>query len=146
TPQGRAMNRLVRHLRGTALADDGDGQLLERFLSGRDEAAFEALVRRHGPMVWGVCRRVLNNCHDAEDAFQATFLVLVGRGDAVRPRDQVGPWLYGVACRTARKARTLGARRLRKESHVMAEPKAPAQAGEPWDDLLTHLDREVSRL
>src|ERR1043166_4598985 len=78
-----------------------DGQLLDRFIAGRDAAAFEALVLRHGPMVFGVCRRILRHRQDAEDAFQATFLVLVRRAAAVNPREMVGNWLYGVAQQTA---------------------------------------------
>src|SRR5438132_6614906 len=71
-----------------------DGELLECYATHRDEAAFEALVRRHGPMVLGVCRRLLQNPHDAEDAFQATFLVLVRKAAAIAPREKVGSWLY----------------------------------------------------
>src|ERR1700693_3286371 len=72
-----------------------DGQLLESFVTRRDEAAFEALLRRYGPMVLDVCRRVLRHGHDAEDAFQATFLVLVRKAAQVRRREAVGNWLYG---------------------------------------------------
>src|SRR4051794_40202083 len=81
------------------LGEDGptDGQLLERFVKVRDAMALEALVKRHAPMVWGVCRRLLANHHDAEDAFQATFLVLVRKASSIKPRDMVGNWLYGVA-------------------------------------------------
>src|SRR6516165_6454117 len=94
-----------RHLCRAVLLRDGgglsDGQLLERFLTQRDEAAFEALVRRHGPMVLGVCRRILREPHDADDAFQAAFLVLVAKAAALVPCATIGKWLYKVAYHTA---------------------------------------------
>jgi DNA-directed RNA polymerase specialized sigma24 family protein len=83
-----------------------DGRLLERFAAHREEAPFEVLVRRHGPMVWGICRRVLRDHHDAEDAFQATFLVLARKAHAIARRDLVANWLYVVAYQTAMKARS----------------------------------------
>jgi RNA polymerase sigma factor (sigma-70 family) len=130
-----------------ALAQGGesvsDGQLLEHFLARRDEAAFAALVQRHGPMVLAVCRRVLGNLADAEDAFQAAFLVLVRRGAALAGRASLGAWLHGVARRTALKARVAAAHRRHKEQ-AMARPEA--QGGEGLDDWLVRLDEELARL
>jgi RNA polymerase sigma factor (sigma-70 family) len=141
------MNGVLRHLRRAALRLDGggqtDGQLLERFLTGREEAAFEALVRRHGPMVLGVCRRVLDHAHDAEDAFQATFLAFARKAASIVTRDSVGNWLYGVAYRTAQKARAANARRRVKEKQ-MAKPEALVE--DVWRDLRPLLDLELKRL
>src|SRR4051812_6325662 len=101
------LTRVMQDLRGVALHGDAapDQELLEAFLQRREEAAFAALVHRHGPMVFGVCRRLLQHAQDAEDAFQATFLVLARKAATVRPRNQLGQWLYGVARRTALEAR-----------------------------------------
>src|SRR5262245_41985652 len=96
---------LVRRLCAAAAGGVGDGELIGRFLERRDEAAFEALVRRHGPMVLGVARRQLRDADDAEDVVQATFLLLARRAASVRNPDSVGSWLYGVAIRLARRAR-----------------------------------------
>ena len=122
-----------------------DGQFLESFIRERDEAAFEALVRRHGPMVLGVCRRVTGHPQDAEDAFQAAFLVLARKAASIRPREHLARWLYGVAYKTALKARTAAARRRARERQVRAMPQPPARP-EPSDDLRPALDRELSRL
>ncbi|MFI5460140.1 MAG: RNA polymerase sigma factor, partial [Isosphaerales bacterium] len=89
-----------------------EGELLERFVTRRDETAFEALVARHGPMVLGVCRQLLRDPNDVDDAFQATFLVLVRKAGTLRRRDLLGNWLYGVAYRVAVRARSLSARRM----------------------------------
>src|SRR5262245_61736600 len=138
---------LTRRLRRAVLSLDGgpsDGQLLECFVAGRDEAAFAALVRRHGPMVLGVCRRVAGDFHDAEDAFQATFLVLARRADCVRPREQVGNWLYGVAYRTATKARAVRLRRRERPAEDAPEPATTEEI--PDAELKAVLDRELERL
>jgi RNA polymerase sigma factor (sigma-70 family) len=142
--QTGGLRSVLDHLR---LADGGltDGQLLTRFLATREEAAFAALVRRHGPMVLSVCRRVLGHAHDAEDAFQATFLVLARRAAAVARREAVASFLYGVAYRTALRARAQAARRHATERQVEQMPHpavAPAEA-QDWRPLL---DRELSRL
>src|SRR5947207_3291319 len=101
--------RLLRHLRrlttGAAVDASPDAVLLERFARRRDEAAFAALVERHGPMVYHTCRRLLGDAHAAEDCFQATFLVLARRAGAVGRPEALAGWLYGVAWRVARKAR-----------------------------------------
>jgi RNA polymerase sigma factor (sigma-70 family) len=122
-----------------------DGQLLDLFLDHRSEEAFEALVRRHAPMVLGVCCRVLRNTHDAEDAFQAAFLVLVRKADSIVPRELVGHWLHGVAYRTAMKARSLAAQRRAKEQQVRDMPR-PENQHEIWDDIRDRLDQELQRL
>jgi RNA polymerase sigma factor (sigma-70 family) len=139
------MNRVLRFLRRAALQADGmsDRQLIERFLATGEEAAFEALVRRHGPMVLGVCRRVLDHFQDAEDACQATFLVLASKASSILQRETVANWLYGVAFRTAQKARAAAARRRVKEKH-MARPEAFHEAD--WQDLRPLLDQELNRL
>src|SRR4051794_19657421 len=110
-----SIDRLFRTGTASGLSD---GQLLERFATRHDEAAeaaFAALVERHGPMVFGVCRRVLNDPHDAQDAFQATFLVLVRKARAVRNRESLASWLYGVASRVSAHARSASARRREVE-------------------------------
>jgi RNA polymerase sigma factor (sigma-70 family) len=141
---------VIQYLRRAVLLRDGsgmtDGQLLDCFLTQRDDAAFAALVRRHGPMVWGVCRRVLPNYHDAEDAFQATFLVLVRKAAAVEPKEMVANWLYGVAHQTALKARSVAARRKERERQVVEMPEPALEEPEVWHDLQPLLDQELSRL
>jgi RNA polymerase sigma factor (sigma-70 family) len=140
TGMPRTLRRALLALDRTLLTD---GQLLDRYLASREEAAFEALLRRHGPMVLGVCCRVLRNAADAEDAFQATFLVLVRKGATVLPRNRVGNWLYGVAYRTALKARSTTARRQARERLMSTQE---AFAAGPGDDWLPLLDHELHRL
>jgi RNA polymerase sigma factor (sigma-70 family) len=142
------MQNVLQHLRGLAVAPAdagrGDHDLLERFLTQKDETAFEALVRRHGPMVLGVCRRVLGDPDAAEDAFQATFLVFVRKAAAIARRERLGNWLYGVAFHTARAARAASGRRRAKEAKAMPRPQFPED--ESWQELLPVLDEELSRL
>jgi RNA polymerase sigma factor (sigma-70 family) len=144
------MSEVIQHLRRAVLLRDGagmtDGQLLECFLTQRDDAALAVLVQRHGPMVWGVCRRVLPNHHDAEDAFQATFLVLVRKAASIVPRERVANWLYGVAHQTALKARATAARRKGRERQVTEMPEPAVAERDPWRDLRPLLDEELSRL
>src|SRR5262245_42272527 len=146
----RQMNKIVQQLYRAAGVWDGaeftDGQLLERFVSCREEAALAALVRRHGAMVWGVCRRVLGNYHDAEDAFQATFLVLVRKAASVVPREMVANWLHGVARQTALKARATAAKRKDRERQVAEMPEPTAAEQGPWRDLRPLLDEALRRL
>jgi RNA polymerase sigma factor (sigma-70 family) len=122
-----------------------DGQLLERFVAGRDEAAFEALVERHGPMILQVCRTTLGNDCDAEDAFQATFLVLARRAGSIRRLDSVASWLFGVARRVAARARVDAARR-RKHERRAAEMAARSDDREERPELGPALCEEVAGL
>jgi RNA polymerase sigma factor (sigma-70 family) len=144
------LNGVIQHIRGAMLLRDGagltDGQLLKDYISRRDEAALAALVRRHGPTVWAVCRRVLRNYHDAEDAFQATFLVLVRRATSIAAPALLANWLYGVAHQTALKARATLAKRNVRERHVLAMPEPAVVEQDLWNDLQALLDRELSRL
>ena len=123
-----------------------DGQLLDRFVARREGAVFEVIVLRHGPMVWGVCRRVLRDHHDAEDAFQATFLVLARKAASVMPREMLGNWLYGVAYQTALKARAARAKRRMRECQVSDTPEPMMVPHDLRDALADCLDGELSRL
>ncbi len=147
---GGQMSDVVQHLHRAVLLRDGagltDGQLLERFVSRREEAAVAALVGRHGPMVWGVCRRVLRNAADAEDAFQATFLVLIRKAASVAPREMVANWLYGVAHQTALKARATAGKRRARERQVTVMPEPETVEQDLGRDLQPLLDQELSRL
>lgn len=145
---------LAKHLHALyhagAIGGLSDGQLLDRFVAGGDpaaEAAFTALAERHGPMVLRVCRQMLGDPHAAQDAFQATFLVLVRKAASVRNRDSVASWLHGVARRVAMRARVDAARRQRHERRGAAaaaatQPPGDGERPESW----TELHEEVSRL
>jgi RNA polymerase sigma factor (sigma-70 family) len=123
-----------------------DGQMLHAFVTRREDEALTALVRRHGAMVWGVCRRVLRHYHDAEDAFQATFLVLVRKAASIAAPELLANWLYGVAYQTARKARATSATRTARERQVAEMPEPAAVEPDPWPHLQPLLDQELSRL
>jgi RNA polymerase sigma factor (sigma-70 family) len=139
----KALAQLALALQANETAHFSDGQLLTQFLGRQDESAFTALVRRHAAMVIGVCRRVLGNADDADDAFQATFLVLVRKARALRSRAVLGDWLHEVARRTALKAKGAALRRLAKE-HAMARTEALGE--QPRNDWLPLLDEELSKL
>jgi RNA polymerase sigma-70 factor (ECF subfamily) len=123
-----------------------DAQLLQRFASHRDDAAFALLVERHGPLVLSVCRRVLGTVQDAEDAFQATFLVLARKAGTIRDPGLLGNWLYGVASRIARKARATVHKRQMYEKQAKLLPSLQAESAVDADDLRPVLDEELSRL
>ncbi len=143
---GTAQHDLRTLFEAGALGVLSDGELLERFVARRDEPAFEAIVRRHGPMVLGVCRRVLGDHHDAEDAFQAVFLVLARKAGSVRPGEMLPNWLHGVAHHVAIKAHAVNGRRRSRERQVTTMPEPAMRQESPGDDLRGLIDRELSRL
>ncbi len=126
--------------------EGGDAELLGRFAHSQDEAAFAALVRRHGPMVWGVVRRVLNDWHRAEDAFQVTFLVLARKAGSLSRPGLLGNWLYGVAYRTAVKARGRAARQGGQERRAVTMVSTGPADEAARRELREVLDEELSRL
>jgi RNA polymerase sigma factor (sigma-70 family) len=153
---GTVMQYIKELATGRASRQRTDRQLLDEFVSHRDEGAFACLVERHGPMVLRVSRRVLRHEHDAEDAFQAAFLVLARQAGSIRRREALGSWLYGVAYRTAMKAKRSAARRRNHETRFRRaeQRKLPGCStrqltlpGSPtWDDVQSVLDEEVQRL
>src|SRR4051812_12072383 len=126
-----------------------DRELLNRFATRQGEAAemaFQALVVRHGPMVLGVCRRWLRDPRDVEDAFQATFLILIRKAVEIRVKDSLGRWLYGVSCRVAARARSTTVRRSsREETGIEAEPTEPPPDHDRAE-LMSALDEELTQL
>jgi RNA polymerase sigma factor (sigma-70 family) len=139
-----ALWRTIRHLVRPDLKEWSDGQLLDRFAQSRDEIAFAALMRRHGALVLSVGRRYLGNLHDAEDVYQATFLILARNAGRVRKRAALGSWLYGVAYRLAMKARTRAARRRSSERRAAELAKLHVESG--LNELQMILDEEVQHL
>jgi RNA polymerase sigma factor (sigma-70 family) len=148
--RSRPCDNVLHHIRGLVAARQPgellDRELLERFVTGHDEAAFAAIVERHGPLVLSVCRRILRSEHHAEDACQSTFLVLARKAGAIRKREALASWLYGVASRVARK---LAADVQRRASHDVrdADVPLPDPTGEiTWREGLAVLDEELQRL
>src|SRR6516165_4878130 len=141
---------ILQHIRRLAgrrpIAELPDALLLERFITQRDEAAFETLVRRHGPMVLNVCRSVLHHEQDAEDAFQATFLVLIRKADSIRQPEAVAGWLYEVAYHVAVKAQAEAARRRAQERNVCPMASADPTLDMTLRDLRRVLHEELRRL
>src|SRR6266568_1552921 len=132
----QSLNGVLQHLRKVAAVHTGrdlsDRELLERFVGARDEAAFTVLIERHGPMVLGVCRRALPNAHDAEDACQATFLVLARKASSVRKKTSLSSWLHGVACRVAARLTRDHARRTSREHGVDTPAPKDTAAEVSW--------------
>jgi RNA polymerase sigma factor (sigma-70 family) len=143
---GLVLQQLSKLFGGRPGDNHSDGRLLERFRQQRDEAAFTALVQRHGPLVLGVCRRVLRHEQDAEDAFQATFLVLARKPGSIRKTESLGAWLYEVAHRIALKARAGAARRRAYERQAADMPRAEHGHEELSRELRAQLDEELHRL
>jgi RNA polymerase sigma factor (sigma-70 family) len=143
---GSVLRYLLRTFRAPEAEELTDGQLLERFVSGQDPAAFDTLMQRHAPLVWGVCRRVVHDPHDAEDAFQAAFMVLVRKAGSLERRDSLASWLYGVAYRIALGANSNAARRRIREQKAAAMLPTQQIDDASWDDLRPVLDAELNRL
>jgi RNA polymerase sigma factor (sigma-70 family) len=145
--QLRAVVHSLRHLcAAEEHRQQADGELLAAFLSRRDQTAFTAIVRRHGPMVLGVCRRMLARPEDAEDCFQATFLLLARRAVSVRKRESLGSWLHGVAYRMATNSRRAAARRRAHEARAAAAPAPNPAWLAAWREVQAVLDDEIQRL
>ena len=144
---GAALQQINQLFAAGVMSGLSDSQLLERFLTQADVEAFEVLVGRHGPMVLSVCRAILRDPHDAEDAFQATFLVLVKTGGTIRGRDALAGWLHRIAHRVAHQANLAAARRRRYEKEV-GQMAIATSTNEPAarDDLLPVLHQEIARL
>src|SRR5262245_50518585 len=123
-----------------------DAQLLRRFVTDRDEAAFATLVRRHGKLVWNICWQVLHHEQDVEDAFQATFLVLAGQASSIRQGNTVPSWLYRVAHRTALGAQKAKVKRRTHETRAALMPRPNSFSDCAWRDLQALLTKEVDRL
>ena len=150
TPLQTILEHIQRRIRPSLAGVVSDAELLERFLQKRDEASFELLIWRHGPMVYGVCRRVLQHTQDAEDAFQATFLMLARKAATIGKRDSVSGWLYTVAYRIALRAKGRSSRRNQTERPLDDLP-IDIKSSDPadltaWRELREMLDAELSQI
>src|SRR5438105_15106681 len=145
-----SLDSVMRHVRSLAAGQGGkdrtDGQLLRAFSAANDQDAFAVLARRHGPLVLAVCRRVLGQLQDAEDAFQATFLLLAPHAATVGHRESISGWLHGVAYRMALNARKAAARRRRHERKFQAMKSTSPEWEAAWHEVQLLLDEEVQRL
>jgi RNA polymerase sigma factor (sigma-70 family) len=145
-----ALNGVLKHIRSVAAVHThrtlSDHELLERFVSDRDEASFTVLIERHGPMVLGVCRRILPSFHDAEDACQATFLVLARKAASIRKKQSLSSWLHGVACRVAANLKRDHVRRKVREREAAAPSPTDPACDVTWREVQTILDEELERL
>jgi RNA polymerase sigma factor (sigma-70 family) len=143
----RSLNSVVESIRKAASREDAsDAELMERYFARREDVAFESLVRQHASLVFGVCLRILGNPHDAEDAFQAVFLVLARKGGSITARNRLGNWLYGVAYRTAVHARQLRSRQRARERPMHAGNEVAVAATDDLSELLPYLDEALHRL
>jgi RNA polymerase sigma factor (sigma-70 family) len=147
TGQIHPVIRYIRKLAGAGPAGEAtDAQLLARFIKNRDESAFAMIVERHGPMVLNICRRMLNDAHEVDDVFQAVFLVLVRKAGSVGKPELLANWLYGVACRTAAKARGQAYRRQAYVKEMVDMPATDTTSDHAWQELRPVLDEELKTL
>src|SRR6266404_1516817 len=141
---------VVRHIRKIvdvqALVEATDEQLVERFARGHEELAFATLLRRHGPMVLGVSQGILRQREDAEDVFQATFLLLARKAGSIRKRQSVASWLHGVAYRLAVRVKAQRAFRKARERKASAMRRTGPSVEEAWQELRPVLDEEMEKL
>src|SRR5438128_4698200 len=143
----KSLNGILQHVRVLAAVQTDraltDQELLERFVTQKDEAAFTVLIERHGPMVLGVCRRALKQSQDAEDACQATFLVFARKAASIRKTASLGSWLHGIACRISTNLKRQQARRRKREKQAALPPAPPDGASTNWLEAQAILDEEL---
>ncbi len=146
TSRASSVQGLLDRVRSESLAALSDWELVKRFAEAGDEVAFGAIVDRHGPMLLGLCRRLVSDCHLADDVLQATFLVLARKAGTIRRRDSLASWLYSVTRRVARQARLAEAARSQRERRSASAGVRGSERDPGWDELLHVLDEELDRL